>query len=184
VVDHQSQFAPTFHQRFGIEPPHVVWSMLRNEEVGDSIHCGCDIALTVRDAGSPTATSPAPGVPWWAPSEASDEELSTMGVRGRPTKWDRWYSSDRWARIRRHQLLEHPLCKYCAERGIVTPATICDHVEPHRGDINRFWCGPFQSLCEACHRSAKRWVELRGYRPDIGLDGWPLDPNHPANRGR
>jgi hypothetical protein len=64
-----------------------------------------------------------------------------MGVRGQPTKWDKWYSTDRWARIRRHQLLEHPLCKYCLERGIVTPVTICDHVEPHRGDVNKFWLG-------------------------------------------
>jgi hypothetical protein len=58
-----------------------------------------------------------------------------VGVRGKPTDWDKWYSTARWARIRRHQLLEHPLCKYCAERGIVTPATICNHVEPHRGDL-------------------------------------------------
>jgi 5-methylcytosine-specific restriction enzyme A len=26
------------------------------------------------------------------------------------------------------------------------PATICDHVEPHRGDVNTFWLGPFMSL--------------------------------------
>jgi len=33
--------------------------------------------------------------------------------------------------------------------------------------------------------STKRFVELRGFRPDIGLDGWPLDPNHPVySRGR
>jgi hypothetical protein len=44
--------------------------------------------------------------------------------------------------------------------------------------------GPFQSLCKPCHDSAKRFVEERGYRPDVGLDGWPLDPNHPANRAR
>jgi 5-methylcytosine-specific restriction endonuclease McrA len=105
-----------------------------------------------------------------------------MGVRGR--KWDAWYSSRRWARIRRHQLLAHPLCKYCLERGIVTPAEICDHVEPHRGDVNKFWLGPFQSLCKRCHDSTKRFVETRGYRPGVGLDGWPLDPNHPANRRR
>jgi 5-methylcytosine-specific restriction endonuclease McrA len=61
----------------------------------------------------------------------------TMGVRGRPAKWDRWYSTTRWARIRKHQLREHPLCKYCLERGIVEPATIVDHVEPHRGDVSR-----------------------------------------------
>ena len=106
-----------------------------------------------------------------------------MGVRGRPTKWDKWYSSPRWARIRRHQLLEHPLCKYCLERGIVTPATICDHVEPHHGDVNKFWLGPFQSLCKRCHDSTKRLVETRGFRPDIGLDGWPLDPRHPVYSG-
>jgi 5-methylcytosine-specific restriction protein A len=41
-------------------------------------------------------------------------------------------------------LLEHPLCAYRAEIGIVKPATICDHVEPHHGDVNKFWLGPFQ----------------------------------------
>ena len=42
-----------------------------------------------------------------------------MGVRGRPVAWNKWYSTERWARIRRHQLREHPLCAFCAERGIV-----------------------------------------------------------------
>src|SRR6516165_8016473 len=86
-----------------------------------------------------------------------------MGVRGRPTKWDAWYSKPRWARIRRHQLLEHPLCVFCLERGIVEPATICDHIEPHRGDVNKFWLGPFMSLCKRRHDSSKRLVEMRGF---------------------
>jgi 5-methylcytosine-specific restriction protein A len=107
-----------------------------------------------------------------------------MGVRGRPTNWNRWYSTNRWARIRKHQLLAQPLCHFCLERGIVAPAKICDHVEPHQGDVNRFWLGPFQSLCKRCHDSAKKFAEARGYRPDIGLDGWPLDPNHPVYRTR
>jgi 5-methylcytosine-specific restriction enzyme A len=38
----------------------------------------------------------------------------------------------------------------------------------------------FKSLCKRCHDSAKRFVETRGYRPDVGLDGWPLDPRHPV----
>ena len=84
-----------------------------------------------------------------------------MGVRGQPTKWDKWYSTARWATIRKHQLLQHPLCKYCAERGIVTPATICDHVEPHHGDVNKFWLGPFQSLCKRYHDSTKRLEKRR-----------------------
>ncbi len=68
---------------------------------------------------------------------------------GAPGTWDldHLYDSARWHRIRKLQLAEHPLCKFCAERGIVTPATICDHVEPHRGDINKFWVGALQSLC-------------------------------------
>jgi hypothetical protein len=107
-----------------------------------------------------------------------------MAGHGQPTKWDAWYSSGRWARIRKQQLLAHPLCHFCLERGIVTPATIRDHVEPHHGDVNKFWLGPFQSLCKRCHDSAKRFVESRGYRPDVRLDGWPLDPNHPVYRTR
>ena len=102
-----------------------------------------------------------------------------MGVRGRPTKWDKWYSSPRWARIRRHHLLEHPLCKFCLERGIVTPATICI-TSSRTGHVNKFWLGPFQSLCKPCHDSTKRHIELHGYRPGVGLDGWPLDPRHPC----
>jgi hypothetical protein len=103
-----------------------------------------------------------------------------MSVRGQPTKWNAWYGTARWARIRRHQLLEQPLCKFCLERDRIKPAEICDHVEPHRGNVNKFWLGPFQSLCNECHDSAKRFVELRGFRPDIGLDGWPLDPRDPV----
>ena len=40
-----------------------------------------------------------------------------MGVWGKPAAWDRFYATARWARIRKHQLLEHPLCAFCAERG-------------------------------------------------------------------
>jgi hypothetical protein len=71
------------------------------------------------------------------------------------------------------QLKQRPLCKFCLERGLVTPATIADHVEPHKGNWSAFVTGKLQSLCEPCHKSAKRQVELRGYRFDIGVDGYP-----------
>jgi hypothetical protein len=45
-----------------------------------------------------------------------------------------------------------------------------------------FVTGKLQSLCEPCYRSAKRQIELRGYRYDVGIDGYPIDPNHPFNR--
>lgn len=110
------------------------------------------------------------------------------GIPGQQPKRTRtlaWYGTARWARIRRHQLLEYPLCKFCLERGRVTPAEICDHVEPHHGDVNKFWLGPFQSLCKACHDSAKRMDELHGFRPGVDADGWPSDRRHPVyGRGR
>ena len=70
---------------------------------------------------------------------------------GRRVAWDSLYSTARWARLRRHQLLEHPLCKFCLERGIVELATICDHVEPHHGDRTAFFTSKLQSLCKPCH---------------------------------
>ena len=47
-------------------------------------------------------------------------------------------------------------------------------------DVNKFWFGKVQSLCADCHNNAKQFVEHHGYRNDVGLDGWPLDANHPA----
>jgi 5-methylcytosine-specific restriction protein A len=104
--------------------------------------------------------------------------MSTSSKSDHP--WAELYSTARWQKIRRHQLQEHPLCKYCLETGRVVPAEVCDHVEPHRGDRMKFFTGPFQSLCKRCHDSAKKQIELHGYRKDIGLDGWPLDKNHPC----
>ena len=94
--------------------------------------------------------------------------------------WHGWYSSARWQRLRARQLLDHPLCAMCAARGLVEPATIVDHIEPHRGDWNRFVTGKLQSLCKSCHDSGKRVIEASGYSTEIGPDGWPTDPQHPA----
>ena len=59
-----------------------------------------------------------------------------------------------------------------------------DHVTPHAGDVNKFWLGPFQGLCEQCHNGAKKFEENRGYLPDFGLGGFPIEPRHPANTPR
>ena len=55
----------------------------------------------------------------------------------------------------------------CLERGIVTPAPICDHVEPHKGDVIKVWTGELQSLCLDCHLVTKRQIEELGYRRDV-----------------
>jgi hypothetical protein len=96
--------------------------------------------------------------------------------------WREWYATRRWRKRRRWQLHMSPLCAICLTRGITTPATIADHVESHHGDWNKFLLGELQSLCELCHNSSKRRLVERGFSADIGADGWPIDPRHPANQ--
>lgn len=69
------------------------------------------------------------------------------------------YGMQRWKRVRASQLAAFPLCARCESHGRVTAATVCDHVFPHRGDLDVFWNGPFQSLCAPCHDSAKQSEE-------------------------
>jgi hypothetical protein len=70
------------------------------------------------------------------------------------------------------------------DRGIVTAANVVDHVIPHRGDWNVFVTGKLQSRCQPCYKSAKRQIELHGYRCDFGFDRYRTNPNHPFNRAR
>jgi 5-methylcytosine-specific restriction enzyme A len=93
------------------------------------------------------------------------------------------YNSAFWKRRRRLQLKHHPLCAFCLARGEAVPAKVADHVVKHDGDPERFYCGALQSLCWPCHERRKKAIEARGYDPTIGLDGYPIDPFHPANRG-
>ena len=85
------------------------------------------------------------------------------------------YKTPRWRAIRERQLAEHPLCQWCVEREEVTEATEVHHSDGgHKGDIARFFSGPFLSTCKPCHSS-------RGQREDAGqtvvaygADGWPI----------
>jgi 5-methylcytosine-specific restriction protein A len=93
-----------------------------------------------------------------------------------------WYGTQRWRRRARAQLKQHPLCCFCLQLGRVTPATVADHIEPHRGNEQLFMHGELQSLCAHHHSGTKQQREVRGFATDIGLDGWPLDPMHPVYR--
>jgi hypothetical protein len=86
--------------------------------------------------------------------------------------WDSWYKTARWQKLRARQLEAEPFCVMCRPR--LTIATVCDHVEPHKGSETAFWSGPFQSLCATHHNSDKQSIEKGGKpRQTIGLDGWP-----------
>lgn len=92
------------------------------------------------------------------------------------SKHSHMYNNERWEAIRTHQLQIEPLCRMCKDQGEYNPATVCDHIEPHKGNWTKFWSGPFQSLCSTCHSSDKQIIENGGTpRPRIGLDGWPVE---------
>jgi len=87
----------------------------------------------------------------------------------------RWYKTARWQKLRAKHLKAEPLCRMCLAQNRHTPATVCDHIERHKGDETRFWSGPFQSLCKRHHDSTKQRQENGRQAAAIGLDGWPID---------
>lgn len=98
--------------------------------------------------------------------------------------WHHLYTTEAWLRRRADQLAAEPLCRMCKEDGTITAATVADHVEPHKGDREKFFNGELQSLCKNHHDGAKAREEARGYSGAVGPDGFPTDPRHPFNGGR
>lgn len=89
----------------------------------------------------------------------------------------------RWQQARIQFLAEHPLCRYCEQRGKLTPATVVDHIIPHRGDAGLFWdVGNWQPLCKPCHDSAKAREE-RGHSIGCDEQGVPTIAGHHWNEG-
>lgn len=66
----------------------------------------------------------------------------------------------RWARVRLQHLARDPLCVRCAGDGLVVPATVVDHIKPHKGDTVLFWDRTnWQSMCAPCHDGPKQREE-------------------------
>jgi 5-methylcytosine-specific restriction protein A len=106
-------------------------------------------------------------------------------MSGGSKRFQSWYMSARWTRRRAHQLREHPFCVMCEADGHAVVATVVDHVDPHRGNKEKFFLGKVQSLCAAHHNSQKRKMESRGldFELSIGADGLPRDRKHPFYTG-
>jgi 5-methylcytosine-specific restriction endonuclease McrA len=81
----------------------------------------------------------------------------------------KWYSTRRWKKIRAAHLASSPWCVRCAREGIRTAARVVDHVQGHIDASwrERFWSGPFMSLCTNCH-NAKTGRETQARRRAAG----------------
>lgn len=78
----------------------------------------------------------------------------------RPSARERGYDGA-WQKARSGFLAHHPRCRRCS-----APATVVDHVRPHRGDRKLFWDRlNWQSLCVTCHARHKQALECRGIDP-------------------
>jgi 5-methylcytosine-specific restriction protein A len=57
-----------------------------------------------------------------------------------------------WRKARKLFLVSNPLCVQCAAEGRVVPATVVDHITPHKGNNRLFWDeGNWQPLCATHH---------------------------------
>ena len=73
------------------------------------------------------------------------------GQYSRESAVARGYDS-RWQKARARFLKRNPLCVSCLGVKKLTPATVVDHMLPHRGDRRLFWDeANWQPLCKACH---------------------------------
>ncbi|QMV26846.1 hypothetical protein GRI33_07920 [Brucella sp. BO3] len=60
-----------------------------------------------------------------------------------------------WRKARKEYLTLHPYCAMCGK-----PATVVDHITPHRGNQQLFWWrGNWQALCKPCHDRHKQRQE-------------------------
>ena len=81
----------------------------------------------------------------------------------RPNFRQRGYNY-RWDKLRDRFIRNNPLCRICALQGKVTEAAQVDHIQPHRGDQEKFWDeGNLQALCASCH-SRKTAQEVNARR--------------------
>lgn len=96
-------------------------------------------------------------------------------------EYNHLYQTSKWRKIRAQFLQSNPLCVMCLTDGHYTPATVCDHITPHKGNLEAFYRGPFQALCKTHHDGSKAKQEYRGVIIGGGADGMPKDPNHHWN---
>lgn len=81
------------------------------------------------------------------------------------------YTSARWKRLRAQQLSLHPTCCMCEQFGIITSASVADHVVEIKDGGEVWSLENLQSLCTACH-NRKTGEEVRKRNEKKRLNGF------------
>ena len=83
--------------------------------------------------------------------EDQRKERARSRDKARPSASKRLYDR-RWQRYRRVFLVDNPFCVRCLAKDRLTPSVVPDHIEPHKGDYDKFWDEEnHQALCKRCH---------------------------------
>lgn len=102
------------------------------------------------------------------------------------------YNSKEWRQVRLNKLSRNPLCEECLKVELLVPAKHVDHIKSIADGGDAFYMSNLRALCVSCHsrktvykdggfgrkKNAKE-VKVKG----CGLDGMPIDPNHPWSKG-
>jgi 5-methylcytosine-specific restriction endonuclease McrA len=74
------------------------------------------------------------------------KESKQRAEERRPNATERGYNGD-WRKARAEFLEAHSTCCKCPR-----PATVVDHIKPHKGDKALFWArSNWQPMCAPCH---------------------------------
>jgi 5-methylcytosine-specific restriction endonuclease McrA len=96
------------------------------------------------------------------------------------------YTTQRWQRVRRLKLQEHPLCQACLQVGKIEPAAAVDHRTPIKRGGDPFpELEQLASLCARCHNQKTRCEQTGEDYLRKGCDVFghqPLQMNAPAAR--
>lgn len=103
----------------------------------------------------------AAGVQCACEAKRAAERRARHDARRLPAR-ERGYDS-RWDKARATFLSRHPTCAFeVSGAPCGRPATVVDHVTPHRGDSKLFWdSSNWMPLCASCHSSRKQSAERR-----------------------
>lgn len=103
-----------------------------------------------RQGGCPALVSRRVNVSGYCAAHATSASNRAID-RYRGSSTARGYDS-RWQRFREGYLRRHPLCSFCERRGLVTPATVIDHIETIAdAPARRFDEDNLRPLCKPCH---------------------------------
>lgn len=99
-----------------------------------------------------------------------------------PSQWAHLYNDRRWKKASKQFRLQHPLCQHCLTLGKVNSSALVDHIDAHKGDLDKFWDrNNWQALCFPCHsiKTAANDMGREAKPKGHSLDGLPTHDGHP-----